>query len=252
MPREMTNLREETLKELESKGLTKDDVLGVIVYPSIYSSECICGTWITMDAFLSMSDFEYYAGYGGEEITQIVIFTKYVIFLRYTYDGAEWWQSFDLRGVPKEIKTLRTYNRYEMDEDDREDNGEGRHDVVREQVRGLSLVDEGEQKEPIEVHEAGDGDSGHGAYQSEVPAEGEINDIDTYTEVWKDIWSCVTQDGEYAIAIKDHPNRRVRPISIWYTHVNRGSDLTIMSAIDLRDALTQAIDQYCKLVREED
>jgi len=59
------------------------------------------------NTFLSLIDFEYDAGFGGQELFGNVWFTNKTWLDRSGYDGSEWWA---LRKAPKIPKALKKEN----------------------------------------------------------------------------------------------------------------------------------------------
>lgn len=79
----MSNLRSETLSEMERYNLKSSDVL----YVSDGEASC------TFDRFLEISNFEYNSGYGSEIINDtLIIVGKDWWMERREYDGSEWWE----------------------------------------------------------------------------------------------------------------------------------------------------------------
>jgi hypothetical protein len=79
----MSNLKEETLHELETNGKTASDVLWV------GSPEW---GWFSFEEFLAISDFEYDSGYGAQHIAKDLYVVGEDFWLeRGEYDGAESW-----------------------------------------------------------------------------------------------------------------------------------------------------------------
>lgn len=77
------NLWKETIKELEGRGKSFDDVLAV------------CGNefQITKDDFKEYANTEYDSGYGAPEVAEDLLVIGADFWLeRHEYDGSEWWE----------------------------------------------------------------------------------------------------------------------------------------------------------------
>ena len=94
----MANLRNETKSRILSFGYKESDVIAVI------ASNEAC----TYEEFISISDFQYDAGYGGVEIRSdlIVLFKDSNYLRREEYDGSEGWELIAPVGVPHNPKPL--------------------------------------------------------------------------------------------------------------------------------------------------
>lgn len=102
------NLLQETIEYLQKHGHTPGDVLWVGSY---------CGHTVdTWDSFAAKADFDYYAGYGGQEVANdIVVVGKDWWMERFEYDGSECW-SYKKRptiksgatGLPQDLNTSLT------------------------------------------------------------------------------------------------------------------------------------------------
>lgn len=55
-------------------------------------------------AFLNQLDFDYDAGYGGQELYGTVWLTDGTWLTRGEYDGSEWWDFNSLPEIPKELQ----------------------------------------------------------------------------------------------------------------------------------------------------
>lgn len=80
----MSNLKEETLEELESHGYSIGDVawVGSVDYE------------IPVDRFWELADVEYDSGFGCQEVaTDLMVVLDDGSWLeRHEYDGSEWWE----------------------------------------------------------------------------------------------------------------------------------------------------------------
>lgn len=56
------------------------------------------------DAFIAQLDFEYYAGYGGQEVYGVIWYEDGTWSERGEYDGSEWWEYKKSPVIPKELK----------------------------------------------------------------------------------------------------------------------------------------------------
>ncbi len=91
------NLLQETLKILERKGHSSEDVF--------YVSDGNYNT--TWDKFAKNADFEYDNSYGNEEINpSLQIVGKDWWLERGNYDGSEWWEYKTLPNKPKETGSI--------------------------------------------------------------------------------------------------------------------------------------------------
>lgn len=90
----MSNLLEETKRELSMRGLSFDDVRWV------GSSEYE----INLDDFIRLADVEYDSGYGGQEVAEDLLIVGDDWWLsRGEYDGSEWW---DFNRKPKKPENI--------------------------------------------------------------------------------------------------------------------------------------------------
>jgi hypothetical protein len=55
------------------------------------------------EIFMSKLDFEYYAGYGGQELYGLVWLEDNTWCERGEYDGSEWWEHHKLPDIPAEL-----------------------------------------------------------------------------------------------------------------------------------------------------
>lgn len=53
--------------------------------------------------FINNLDFEYNAGYGGQELYGTIWFTDGTWATRGEYDGSEWWEIHQLPEIPEEL-----------------------------------------------------------------------------------------------------------------------------------------------------
>lgn len=87
------NLLEETIECLLDNNRTETDVLWVgRNYYDYETKERVCykNTW---KDFCSKADFEYDAGFGGNEIPMdLIVVGKDFWLERHEYDGSEWWE----------------------------------------------------------------------------------------------------------------------------------------------------------------
>ena len=110
----MINLREETLENFNSVDEFNDKVAWAKI---AYSDDCVDFSycfknpeeWIDKEKgrvfilepnhtyeqaleFLSYLDFEYYDGYGHQEVVGYIVLKDGTWYSRREYDGAEWWE----------------------------------------------------------------------------------------------------------------------------------------------------------------
>jgi len=86
-----TNLLQETISNITEHDRSVDDVQ--YVSRSTSGWDDIEPEWCTWEEFASRADFEYYAGYGGEEInTSLKVVGSNWWLERHEYDGSEWWE----------------------------------------------------------------------------------------------------------------------------------------------------------------
>ena len=55
------------------------------------------------ERFLKELDFNYYSGYGGQELFGTVWFKDSTWAGRGEYDGSEWWEEYSFPEIPKEL-----------------------------------------------------------------------------------------------------------------------------------------------------
>lgn len=58
-----------------------------------------------LDKFIDSLDFEYYDGYGSQELHGTVWFKNGLWATREEYDGSEWWALYKRPEIPEELKT---------------------------------------------------------------------------------------------------------------------------------------------------
>jgi len=82
----MSNLLQETREDIKKSGHKISDIYFIGSEDGLY--EC---TW---DQFLSLANFEYHSGFGGQEVATdlIIVFKDGQTMTRVEYDGYEWWQ----------------------------------------------------------------------------------------------------------------------------------------------------------------
>lgn len=102
------NLLSETIEVLKSNGKVPADVLWVGVKPHSWKKNVDpmpIGSWAN---FASFADFEYDAGYGGNEVagSLLVVGTDWWL-ERGEYDGSEWWEFKTLPRQPTSTTPLR-------------------------------------------------------------------------------------------------------------------------------------------------
>ena len=102
----MTNLLEETKKEMKEQGLSAEN----IVFIGSSDREYSC-TW---EEYKGLADKVYDSGWGTAEVDEslIISFKGGVVMERMEYDGSEWWSTYKPWTKPevkgKEIKDLFT------------------------------------------------------------------------------------------------------------------------------------------------
>lgn len=94
------NLLEETLRVIESEGLSPNDIKFIGTFDTEYGC-----TW---DEFTILADIEYDSGFGAQEIASdlIVMFNDNTYLTRYEYDGSEHWSYTPVIKVPSEFKPI--------------------------------------------------------------------------------------------------------------------------------------------------
>lgn len=103
----MANLLAETLALLKFHGLTPVDVRWVGGRPATWGEpkSSFLGSW---KDFAALADFEYDAGYGGEEInTNLKVVGGDWWLERHEYDGSEWWEFKRLPSQPVDAEPMR-------------------------------------------------------------------------------------------------------------------------------------------------
>jgi len=97
MKKSHKNLLEETIEILKANGKTPNDVRWV-------GDGKKFTTWKNFEA---ISNFRYYAGYGGNEIAGSLLICGDDFWLeRGEYDGSEWWEFRTTPEIPLEKSTL--------------------------------------------------------------------------------------------------------------------------------------------------
>src|SRR5580698_7580131 len=102
-----SNLLKETLNTLERGGKKPSDVswVGVLGSGHERSSAVPVGSWAD---FAKFADFNYDAGYGGNEVAgRLVIVGEDWWLERGEYDGSEWWEFKSLPKRPDDMTPLR-------------------------------------------------------------------------------------------------------------------------------------------------
>ena len=96
----MTNLLQETIKDIENSGHKVSDVIFIGSLDSGYSC-----TW---DEFITLADIEYDAGFGGQEIASdlTIVFCDGSTMWRGEYDGSEWWEYSKPVEIPEKQKQI--------------------------------------------------------------------------------------------------------------------------------------------------
>ena len=103
----MTNAREEMLELMEGKEIKcaevttgrdryKKEEYRTIVLKVGHDEEDYA-------KFLNDLNFEYYAGFGGQELYGTVWFKDNTWAERGEYDGSEWWEVHSLPDIPKDL-----------------------------------------------------------------------------------------------------------------------------------------------------
>jgi len=109
------NLLQETLEVLKFNGYSPVTVSNDIEFIGMPSAKLSC-TW---EEFQELADFEYDAGFGGQEVSadlRIIFYDKSQL-IRTEYDGAEEWEFISSKVPPSEtrksIRTLRHNDDFE-------------------------------------------------------------------------------------------------------------------------------------------
>lgn len=102
------NLLKETAEVLGANGKAPSDV-------QFCAIDKIYFTW---EDFEKLADFEYDAGFGGQEVAgKLLIVGKSFWLERHEYDGSEWWEYKSLPKRPRKYKVpadlLRRYGDWE-------------------------------------------------------------------------------------------------------------------------------------------
>lgn len=106
----MKNAREEMLKLLEGKEIK----CAKVTTNEDWEEEDECKTAVLKvgydeedyEKFLNDLNFEYYSGYGRQELYGTVWFKDNTWAVRGEYDGSEWWAICSLPDIPKELLPL--------------------------------------------------------------------------------------------------------------------------------------------------
>ena len=75
----------------------EQSTVGEIILKVGYTSE-------ELEEFLNQLDFDYDAGYGGQELFGTVWFEDGGWMDRREYDGSEWWETYYCPSIPEELK----------------------------------------------------------------------------------------------------------------------------------------------------
>ena len=104
----ITNLKNETLKELKEHNKKPTDVVFVGFY---YKGEFYK---VSFEEFLIVADFKYDSSFGGVEINSTLIIVGNDFWLeRHEYDGSEWFEFKTLPNI-KDYKQLYTELTHDM------------------------------------------------------------------------------------------------------------------------------------------
>lgn len=98
----MVNLLVETKDIMNSHGKTPSDVRWVGEKDG----------WCTWDEYADQADRDYDDGYGGEEVSRIIIVGDDWWLERHEYDGSEWWEYKKLPVKPVERTKVEVWGRY--------------------------------------------------------------------------------------------------------------------------------------------
>jgi len=103
----MENARTELLEALENKAELK---CAKITFGYYYTSEerptyrlKVGYSKDELEAFLDSLNFEYYSGYGGQELFGTLWLKDETWLSRGEYDGSEWWEHNSLPEIPTDI-----------------------------------------------------------------------------------------------------------------------------------------------------
>lgn len=101
------NLLDETENIITSNGKSVDDVLWV----------GDANGWCDWKTFVSLADFTYDSGFGGEEVaTSLMVVGSDWWLERHEYDGSEWWEFKTLPQAPLNKRTPLTMRRTDESE----------------------------------------------------------------------------------------------------------------------------------------
>jgi hypothetical protein len=100
---QMTNFLQETTEDITNANLNTEDIVFIGCQRTGHSC-----TW---EQFKVLANFQYDAGYGGNEIdlALIVVFKNGAIMRRYEYDGSEWWVVYHPFVMPSNLLPLSQF-----------------------------------------------------------------------------------------------------------------------------------------------
>lgn len=102
---EITNAKQEFIEHIEDRQVKCAIIVARINYGPINTYTLRCNhTPAEYDAFLQSLDFDYDAGYGGQELHGIIWYMDGTWSERGHYDGSEWWEHREAPEVPKELQ----------------------------------------------------------------------------------------------------------------------------------------------------
>lgn len=82
----MSTLRELVESELDEQDESVEDIEAIQIGPSLLSDQEV----ERVDGLEELEQFEGYTGYGSQSLPAIYLWTKSRVYLKGTYDGAEW------------------------------------------------------------------------------------------------------------------------------------------------------------------
>lgn len=99
------NAKNELLDILkEIKGTIKCAIINGTCYRNVSLNKLKCNhTQIEFELFINNLDFNYDAGFGGQELEGTVWLTDGTWLSRGEYDGSEWWEHNKLPDIPTEL-----------------------------------------------------------------------------------------------------------------------------------------------------
>jgi len=105
----LRNAKDELLTLLKENNKIK---CAFISYSSSYRKNDLCKQIILKtnytlqhyEEFLNLLDFNYYSGYGSQELFGTIWFEDGTWLNREEYDGSEWWEHFAIPTIPEECK----------------------------------------------------------------------------------------------------------------------------------------------------